>query len=272
VVTRRARASPQRGFALLVVLWSLGLLALLIVGLSASARGRTSLAANLRDSTVAEAAADGAIQQAVFQLYRGGWQPGEPVQRIAIGGAAVDVVIEDQSDRFNPNASSPAILAALLGAVGADPALASDLSRALLDWRTATTVALGGGLKLDRYKIANLPYGPPNRPFASVDEIGLVPGMTPALLARLQPYLSVYQAGDARQQDAAASSGDVLTIASMMGRTPALVGYVSADRVMLVRATAMLADGTRFDRQAVVRLLAQSTTAGKRPWQIFTWH
>jgi general secretion pathway protein K len=271
VVAIRPAVGRQSGFALLVVLWSLGLLALLIVGLSASARGRTSLAANLRDNTIAEAAADGAVQQAIFQLFRGGW-PREPVQRFTIGRAAVDIVIEDQSDRFNPNFSSPAMLSALLGAVGADPALATELSQALVDWRTVATIALGGGVKLDRYKLANLPYGPPNRPFKSVDEMGLVPGMTPDLLARLQPYLSVYQAGDARQTESVALSRDVLTNASMMGRHSGLVGYVSPDRLALIQATAVLADGTRFDRHAVVRLPAQSTGPAQRPWQIFAWH
>jgi general secretion pathway protein K len=272
VVAVRPAVGRQSGFALLAVLWSLGLLALLIVGLSASARGRTSLAANLRDNAIAEAAADGAVQQAIFQLFRGGWPPQELVQRFAIGRAAVDIVIEDQSDRFNPNFSSPAMLAALLGAVGADPAPATELSRALVDWRTAATIALGGGFKLDRYKLASLPYGPPNRPFKSVDEMGLVPGMTPDLLARLQPYLSVYQAGDARQTESMALSRDVLTNASMMGRHSGLIGYVSPDRVVLIQATAVLADGTHFDRHAVVRLPAQSTGPAQRPWQIFTWH
>jgi len=257
---------------LLVVLWSVGLLALLIVGLSTSARGRTSLAANLRDGTMAEVAADGAVQQASIQLFLGGSQPGEPARRFIIGRAVVDIVIEDQTDRFNPNFSSPPMLAALLGAVGADPALATDLSRMLVDWRTATTIALGGGLKLDRYKIANLPYGPPNRPFESIDEMGLVPGMTPDLLARLQPYLSVYQAGDTRQTGSMALSAAALMNASMMGSRSAPVGYVSPDRVVLIQAKAVLADGTRFERHAVVRLLAQATRPGGRPWQVYTWY
>ncbi len=103
------------------------------------------------------------------------------------------------------------MLATLLGAVGVEPALATDLSRALVDWRTATAYSLAGGLKLNRYRLANLPYGPPNRPFESVDEMGLVPGMTPELLAQIRPYLSVYQAGDARQAADASVSHEVQT-------------------------------------------------------------
>jgi type II secretory pathway component PulK len=41
-------------------------------------------------------------------------------------------------------------------------------------------------LKLDRYRLAGLPYGPPSRPFATVDEIGLVAGMSADLLSRLR--------------------------------------------------------------------------------------
>ena len=179
----------QRGFALLVVLWTLGLLGLLVAGLAASARSGTGLSSNVRGSALAEAAADGGVGQAIFQLLRGGWQPDGLPHRFTIGSAAVVVTIEDQTGRFNPNFSSPPMLAALLGAAGLDPAQATDLSRMLVDWRTAATISLTGRLKLDRYRLANLPYGPPDRPFESVEEMGLVPGMSSDLLGRLKPVL-----------------------------------------------------------------------------------
>lgn len=270
MVSAGAGAARQRGFALLVVLWTLGFLALLVAGLAASARGEAGLAGNVRSSTVAQAAADGAVQQTVFQLLRGAWTPGGPVYRLAVGNAAVEVTTEDESRRFNPNFSSPAMLAALIGAFGVEPAQANDLARVLVDWRTAATISLAGGLKLDRYRLANLPYGPPDRPFESVDEMGLVPGMTLDLLARLRPYLSVYQAGDASETANLPLGRDIQTNAGMIGRGSALVGYTSPDRVVSIRATAELKDGARFVRRAVVRLLAQPRP-GERAWQLVTW-
>jgi general secretion pathway protein K len=56
----------QRGFALLVVLWTLALLALLGTQLLATSRQDTQLAHNRLDAAVLEAAANGAVQRAVF--------------------------------------------------------------------------------------------------------------------------------------------------------------------------------------------------------------
>jgi len=270
-VSNRTAAPDQRGFALLIVLWTLGLLALLVAGLAASGRGAAEIASNLRGSATAEAAADGGVQQAVFQLQRGAWQPDGLAHRIDIGRAMVEIAIEDQSGRINPNFSSPAMLAALLAAVGADPAQARDLSRAMVDWRTATTVSLAGGLKRDRYRRANLPYGPPGRPFASVDEIGLVAGMSADLLSRLRPYISVYQTGDARGTENSSFDRDVLQDAAMIGHASPLIGFTSPDKIVLVRAAALLADGTRFVRRAVVRLAAH-VKPGERAWQVLDWN
>jgi general secretion pathway protein K len=267
----RAAATGQRGFALLIVLWTLGLLALLVAGLAASGRSATQLAGNLRDSAAAEAAADGGVQQAIFQLRRGAWHPNGPVYRTAIGRAMIEIATEDENSRINPNYSSPAMLTALLEAVGADPARAIDLSRTMVDWRTATTMSLAGGLKLDRYRLLNLPYGPPSRPFSSVDEIGQVAGMDDDLLSRLRPYVSVYQAGDAQQTANSSFDRTVQQDAAMIGHTSALLGFTSPDEVVLIRVTAVLADGARFARRAVVRLPAE-TKPGERGWEILTWN
>ncbi len=261
----------QRGFALLVVLWTLGLLGLLVAGLAASARSGTGLSSNVRGSALAEAAADGGVGQAIFQLLRGGWQPDGLPHRFTIGSAAVVVTIEDQTGRFNPNFSSPPMLAALLGAAGLDPAQATDLSRMLVDWRTAATISLTGRLKLDRYRLANLPYGPPDRPFESVEEMGLVPGMSSDLLGRLKPYLSVYQAGDASNAAGASMGRNIVADAAMIGRQSALIGYTSRDRLVLIRDIAEIAGGTRFIRRAVVRIPARPNP-GERGWQLLTWN
>ena len=61
----RARSSPG-GFALLIVLWSVVLLALLATGITAAGRSQTQLAGNVRRAAAAEAAADGGIYAAAF--------------------------------------------------------------------------------------------------------------------------------------------------------------------------------------------------------------
>src|SRR5215831_8873131 len=58
----------QRGFALLIVLWSMALLALIGTRITAAGRAGAQLATNLRASAIAEAAADGAVFEALFHF------------------------------------------------------------------------------------------------------------------------------------------------------------------------------------------------------------
>jgi general secretion pathway protein K len=264
----RSGRARQRGFALVIVLWSLGLLALLVSGLIAAGRTGIGLAQDMRGSAAAEAAADGAVQRAVFEL-RGGIRAADGVAwRVRIGGAIVAVTIDDQGDRINPNFSAPPLMASLLEAAGLKPADALDLARRIVDWRTATQWAIEGGLKADRYREAGLPYAPPGRPFLSLNEIGLVRGVSADLLERLRPYVSVYQSGD--PQKPAGAGREAVQTAEMINHASVLAGFTSLDRVVQIQAAATATRGVRFIRTAVVRLRGQSAP-GEPGWQILSW-
>jgi general secretion pathway protein K len=261
------RASGQAGFALVIVLATLGLLALLVAGLASAGRSRVGLAQSERGSAAAEAAADGAVQRAIFQVRGGTWLADGSTRRVAIGSAVVGVTIDDEGGRFNPNFSPPALLASLIGGIGASPAQARALARRIVDWRTATPYALDGGLKLDAYRQAGLPYGPPDRAFESVDEIGLVPGVTPDILDGLRPYISVFQSGDPR---AGALAQDAVRDAEAINHGSVLAGFSSQDQTVRIHAAAALADGTGFVRTAVVRLRSKPAP-GQQGWLILSW-
>src|SRR5438128_573318 len=68
--SRLSSAEPRRsrGFALLIVLWVLVLIGVLVTQLTAAGRTELRIAHNLYANAAAEAAADGAINQAVFML------------------------------------------------------------------------------------------------------------------------------------------------------------------------------------------------------------
>src|SRR5277367_4288128 len=68
VPAEREPPHAQRGFALLIVLWTLVLLVLLVTQLTAAGRTETRIAANLRSGAAAEAAAEGAVYEALFHL------------------------------------------------------------------------------------------------------------------------------------------------------------------------------------------------------------
>ena len=265
-------ASRSRGFALVVVLWSLAMLALLGTQMTAATRAQLRLAAQTRDQAMAEAAAEGAIRQAAFILLGGGrlGSTGAPM-RIQIGAVSVVLSASDEAAKIDPNRASGDVWRALLEAVGVDPARAAALAGEIADWRTKTTASTLGGAKIDLYRDRSLPYRSADHPFYSVDEIGLVPDMTPDILARLRPWLSVYHEGDVADPGGTTPAGVAVadTGSSRSGNR-----FSSRNVIMRVTAAATIPGRAHFVRSAVVRIradpAAEAETAADLV-QILTW-
>ncbi|HEX3574473.1 MAG TPA: hypothetical protein VHU42_07725 [Rhodopila sp.] len=197
-MSNRHRAR-QRGFALLIVLWTVGFLALLGTQILAAGRSDTQLADNLKQEAVLEAAADGAVADAMFAImarHDPGIQPNGSTRQVRIGQTPVLIRVGNESDRVNLNTASGALLQALITEVGGSPALANSISAAVLDWRTYGVDPRPNGAKAPAYRAAGRAYGPPGAPFQSVGELADVLGMTPDLFARLEPHLTVLTDGD----------------------------------------------------------------------------
>jgi general secretion pathway protein K len=267
---RRDRSHP-RGFALVIVLWSLGMLALLGTELTSTTRVQLRLAIAARDHAQAEAAADGAIRQAVFILLTGK-QPGSRVLplRVRIGTALVDITTEDESTKINPNAVPAETLRALLVAVGVDQPRAALLAAEIADWRRRSPHSVLGGMKLDQYLEHGLPYRSGDHPFTSVDEIALVPDMKPDILARLRPFLSIYQEGETPDPDDASPVASAIVNARVSTRQAPTPQFVSHNRVMRVIARATTPGGGQFVRSAVVRIGDGADEDGP-VFQVLSW-
>ena len=143
----------EAGFALLIVLWTVGFLALLGTQIVAAGRSDTQLADNLKQEAVLEAAADGAVAKTLFMAAAAkdpSFQADGVTHRLVIGGTAVLVLIENESDRINLNTASGVLLRALILEVGGAPGLADRLAAAILDWRTSGAAPRRGGAESGR--------------------------------------------------------------------------------------------------------------------------
>lgn len=253
--TARSGRRRSRGFALLIVLWALVLLALVVTELGASGRVEAKIARNLMANAAAEAAADGAVHQAIFHLSGAedqNWPTDGTVRRVSIGSIPVELRIVDEAGKVNPNIAAPELLRALLTVLGADPLVAQTVAQSIVEWR--------GGLPPDqqaaiaaRYQAAGLKYQPAFAPFESVEDVGLVQGLTPALTALLLPHLSVHQIGIADPGRADP------VVARALGQLPGantqpVVALPTAYRSVTIRATALGPADARFTRQAIVRI------------------
>jgi general secretion pathway protein K len=260
-------ARRQRGFALLIVLWTLVLLAMLGTQIAARGHGEAQLAGNLRSAAAAEAAADGAIEEAIFHLLDGSsrrWLADGAVHLIRFPRATVEVRIEDEAGKVNPNFASPALLRALLGRLGAEAGTAASVAAAIADWRSEGANPSLLGAKAAQYAAAGRDYGPPGAPFQSVDELGEVLGMTPELLARLRPHLSLFS-----QTDPVASMADpVLAMAIRDAGVATRAAARGRLQVAAITALAQGPDGARFARRAVIRI---GGDVRDRPWKVLAW-
>ena len=265
----RARAR-QRGFALLIVMWSLGLLALLGTQLTGTGRSEVRVATNLRGNAMAQAAADGAVQVAVLRMLQGSWAATSATHELHLGNMRVLARSEDQSTKINPNATTAPVLQALLNNLGVDQASAALLATAIIDWRTGKADSLFGGTKVARYQAAGLGYAPTNRPFESTEQVALVLGMTTPVFARLRPYLSVYQEGDVSGPGGEDAAANARVEAGTVRQGGVGLGYVSRNTVTQITTEAWTQEGARFRRRAVVRLKA-SPRPDEAPYQILTW-
>src|SRR6266849_5130295 len=184
------------GFALIIVLWTLVLISFIVAHLTANGRTETRIAGNLVADAVAEAADDGAIFAAIFNLLDPNperrWQLDGPARELTIGNSRVMVQLKDEAGRINPNSASPELLEALLRATGSDAESARRLAAAIGEWVGSAPTARSPDAILAEYRAAGLDYGPPGAPLETLDELGRVLGVTPAVLNALRPHLTLF--------------------------------------------------------------------------------
>jgi general secretion pathway protein K len=260
----RGRIRHSRGFALLIVLWSMVLLSLFFARLVSAGRSEAEIAFNLRAAAQRQAQADGILYSVIFSLLGptpGPWRADGAVHRIRLPAAIASVSIENLDGRINPNSASPALLDALLSRLGADAMTARNVSQAIADWRSPDAQ---GVFEAPQYLGAGLSYTPAGSPFQSIGELGLVLGMTPDLLAKLAPHVSLYNGDNPNPLDADPvvrhALHDIGMATSSRGTHPL--------RSVAINVVIAGIDGTEASRRADVQLRTSSSSTG---YQILTW-
>jgi general secretion pathway protein K len=258
---RKGKQRGQKGFALIIVLWTVGILALLVSFLVTSASREARLTATLRGQAVARAAADAVLSRTILEVLRMGATAPRPRR---FGDARVLVSLVDFSGRVNPNIASASMIRALLVQLGVPTRAAENLAAAIVDWRTPGLAPSPHGAKTPEYRAAGMTYGPPGRPFENLDELGYVIGMNPALLAAMRPHLTLWSTSD---PDPASADALVLGALRAAGAPPMAAASTEA-RVIAITAAATLPDAPRVTRRAVVRF---GYSPDGRGWRILAW-
>jgi general secretion pathway protein K len=276
------------GFALIMVLWFLVLIAAISTYLMANARSETAIARNIRAAVTAEALADAAVAEAVFnqtaRAAAGRWKvDGEPHLVSLPDGEAI-VRLYDENQKVNPNRASDALMAALFEAAGVERALARSLGASIADWVDSGTEPRPLGAEMQQYLDAGRSYSPPNAPVESIDELQLVIGITPEVVALVRPYLTIHT--KSKQPDENNAPPIVRRALALAARAPAVdacdgespddapvaaaaptaagaaatpasvaaVAGVSKEEIVRLSVTARASNGGVFVRDAVLKL------------------
>jgi general secretion pathway protein K len=246
----------ESGFALLIVLWTMVLLALLASQVTGAGRAETKLAAAMRISAQLQEAADGAVYETIWHLMDGdgdAWVPGDALRVLNEPGAKVTVRIEDERGKIDINNASAALLQALFNVLGVDNTTAQTLGQAMNDWRQQGGAGDDGDVTA-AYRMDGRPWGPPGEDFERLDELLLVRGMTPKLYEEVRPFLTLaLEQGPWPQY-----SGTTVLAAVARAKQDAGVTADHIDArgpvVLQITATAIGAEGARFVRRSLMRL------------------
>jgi general secretion pathway protein K len=247
------------GFALIIVLWTLVLIAFVVAQLTSSGRTEIRIAGNLVADAVAEAADDGAIFAALFNLADPNpaqrWPLDGTVHELTIGNSRVMVRLEDEAGRINPNSASPALLEALLRVTGSDPDTARRLAGAIGEWVGSAPVARPQNAVMADYGAAGLDYGPPSAPIETLDELGGVIGMTPVLLAAIRPHLTLFGPPEPNPASTDAVVAVALAEVSQTSQAPNLPTKPPLDLLTVrIEASAVGPGNARVSKTAVARV------------------
>ncbi len=257
-------ASRQRGIALIAVIWVVALLAVMALDVLAAARREGASAYDLAERARLDAAADAGIALAIRALLVAGSAVAPPrggvaaaaAQDLDFAGTRLRVAVEDEAGKIDLNRAPQAVLRALFEALGEPPARAGSLANAIIDWRDQDQVPRpGGGAEAPEYRAAGRGFPPRDGDFQAVEELSLVLGMTPALMAAAAPALTVHSQRDQPDRTVA------VPLALRAAAGPAAVAPPAAaaragdlsGRAFRIRSVAETEAGMRV-REAVVRL------------------
>jgi general secretion pathway protein K len=186
----------SRGFALIVVLWFLVLIAAISSYLIANARQETAIARNILTAATAEALADAGVAQAVFNqlsaVEDARWSLDGAPHPIRLAEGELTIRLFDERQKINPNRADEGLLVGLFEAVGLEQPLARRLGASVADWVDRDSEPRPLGAEREQYAQAGRSYAPPNLRLESLDELQLVLGLTPQVYAAVRPYLTIH--------------------------------------------------------------------------------
>ncbi|MFT8806569.1 MAG: type II secretion system protein GspK [Acetobacter aceti] len=263
VAAIRPRRGNEDGFALLLVLWTLGFLSL--IGAQALVLGKSGLVleASTLQRAQMETITDEAITTELFSISTG-QSPPRPEWRSSPDEGEITISVSSHADRdhINPNVAGQALLSSLLTTSGVSSDQANFLSASIMAWRMP-------GYKGEGNIPGQAACTSSGQPFHTFGDLLAVPGMTPAILARIQPHLSFAQLHLPDQ-----TSRDPIVRQAMLHSGVSMGADQKPDDTDSEEETLIIVDAVaskklaRMSRHAEVILMPEARPV---PWRVVRW-
>src|SRR3569623_558309 len=163
------QTNSKRGSALLTVLWLTAALSAIGMAVASNVRGETERTSTALDDTKSYFVARGAIERAALNML---WQ--------SFLDAQAEVEVVPATSKLNVNGILPEDLLRLLTALQVPIGDATEITSAVLDWRTAADPLHPS--PFDGFYLAQSPsFLPRHSSYQEDDELLLTKGMTPEI-------------------------------------------------------------------------------------------
>jgi general secretion pathway protein K len=230
----------KKGSILILALWTLFFLSALAVAVGAYVDSGLRLAGWFKKQTIACYAARAGADRALMEVIAdtNGWDGlteswacnDEAFKNAKLGDGVFSIThtvkmpdsstitnygLIDEESRINVSKASAGLLASLMAVVGgADSASASQIAAAIIGWREKSDNVLTAGADNNYYGKLAEPIKCHNGAFQEIHELLLVKGVSSALFAKIEPYVTIYGTGKVNVNTAGAVVLRVLAVSS----------------------------------------------------------
>jgi general secretion pathway protein K len=200
------RLKNESGFALILTLVITALMVAVVVEMIHQVYVDTSLSRSFRDgqqaSILAESGATGAAKLLQLGLSQQGYsslsdQWATPLKLDDEAGS-IQITISEESGKINVNALVQQIgdyepfTQGVLQRLGTRLKLTEDITPAIADWIDSNDQPRSGGAESSYYRTLKPPYSARNGKVQTLTELSLVKGISPELVGKLQPFVTIY--------------------------------------------------------------------------------
>lgn len=250
----RRSTARQSGFALVAVIWTLGLITLLGMAVIVGARYRTKTSSNYASVTAAEMAAESAVNLAIATALAATPEQAVnfPLRCRLPGGERATITVEEEIGKIDLNTASPTALTRFFTALTGDQSRGMRITAQITEFRKPKAQG-------------TLAATPAEARFTTVMQLDQLDGMSPRLFRAALRHVTVRSGRP--EPDMEAASPALLRLLNVEPKHTNVKRGLPLGGSVTIRADISAADGARFIREALVSLEG----GNGRPYVIREW-